>query len=73
MYDTVRWLIEREREGIAKNVSRFAIVVPLTQCATCTKILAKNYQRLRCSSCSILHHNTAAKLNRQNLNANFNP
>ena len=29
MYDTVRWLIEREREGIAKNVSRFAINVPL--------------------------------------------
>ena len=58
MYDTVRWLIERE------NVSRFAIVFPPsdTQCTTCTKTLAKNHLRLRCNSCSILHHNKCGQV-----------
>ena len=64
MYDTVRWLIEREREGIAKNVSRFALVFPPSdiQCATCTKRLAKNYRRLGCNSCLILHHNKCGQV-----------
>ena len=62
MYDTVRWLIERE--GIAKNVSRFALVFPPSdiQCATCTKTLTKNHRRLRCNSCSILHHNKCGQV-----------
>ena len=55
---------EREREGIAKNVSRFALVFPPSdiQCATCTKTLAKNYRRLGCNSCLILHHNKCGQV-----------
>ena len=57
-------MADREREGIAKNVSRFALVFPPSdiQCATCTKTLAKNHRRLRCNSCSILHHNKCGQV-----------
>ena len=64
MYDTVRWLIERERENCQKCFpfcncfSSFSD----TQCATCTKTLAKNHRRLRCKSCSILHHNKCGQV-----------
>ena len=33
-----------------------------TQCGTCTKTLAKNHRRLRCNSCSILHHNKCGQV-----------
>ena len=33
-----------------------------TQCATCTKTLAKNHRRLHCNSCSILHHNKCGQV-----------
>ena len=42
---------------MAQDVSFCNCCSPDTQCATYTKTLAKNHRRLRCNSCSILHHN----------------
>ena len=75
MYDTVRWLIERERERererVAKNISRFAIVVPLTLSVPPAQTLAKNHRRLRCNSCSILHHNNCGQVKPTKLKRQF--
>ena len=57
MYDTVRWLIEKERGNCQKCFPFCNCCSSDTQCATCTKTLAKNHRRLRCNYCSILHHN----------------
>ena len=57
MYDTVRWLIEKERGNCQKCFPFCNCCSSDTQRATCTKTLAKNYRRLRCNYCSILHHN----------------
>ena len=64
MYDTVRWLIERER--IAKNVSRFALPPAQRHCAKTTE----GYAVIPVQYYIIIN---VAKLNRQNLNGNFNP
>ena len=58
IYDTVRWLIKKERECFP-----FCnCCSPDTQCATCTKALAKNHRKLGCNSCSILHHNKCGQV-----------
>ena len=62
MYDTVRWLIGRKRGNCQKCFPFCNCCSPDTQCATCTKTLAKNHRMLRCSSCSILHHNKCGQV-----------
>ena len=65
---------DREREGIAKNVSRFAIVVPLTFSVPPAQRhwpkTTEGYTVIPVQYYIIIN---AAKLNRQNLNGNFNP
>ena len=47
-------MADRERENCQKCFP-FCI-------ATCTKTLCKNHRRLRCNSCSILHHNKCGQV-----------
>ena len=47
---------------MAQDVSLCNCCSPDTQCATYTKTLAKNHRRLRCNSCSILHHNKCGQV-----------
>ena len=67
-------MADREREGIAKNVSRFAIVVPLTLSVPPAQKhgpkTTEGYAVIPVQSYIIINQ---AKLNRQNLNGNFNP
>ena len=65
---------EREREGIAKNVSRFAIVVPLTlSVPPAQKHGPKTTEGYAVIPVQYYIIRNQAKLNRQNLNGNFNP
>ena len=67
-------MADREREGIAKNVSRFAIVAPLTLSVPPAQRhwpkTTEGYAVIPVQYYIIIN---AAKLNRQNLNRNFNP
>ena len=67
-------MADREREGIAKNVSRFAIVVPLTLSVPPAQRhwpkITEGYAVIPVQYYIIINE---AKLNRQNLNGNFNP
>ena len=67
-------MADREREGIAKNVSRFPIVVPLKLSVPLAQRhwpkTTEDYAVIPVQYYIIIN---AAKLNQQNLNGNFNP
>ena len=71
MYDTVRWLIEKERGNCQKCFPFCNCCSSDIQCATCTKTLAKNHRRLRCNSCSILHHNKCGQVKQTKFKRQF--
>ena len=65
-------MADREREGIAKNVSRFAIVVPLTlSVPPAQRHWPKTTERYAVIPVHYYTIINAAKLNRQNLNGNL--
>ena len=67
---------DRERERIAKNVSRFAIVFPPSQTLSVPPAQGhwpKTTEGYAVSPVQYYIIVNVAKLNRQNLNGNFNP
>ena len=55
----IKLVLSADQSSLVAVVPQTAFLVLLTGFykATCTKTLAKNHRKLRCNSCSILHHN----------------